>query len=174
MWMEAAVPEALASYLAPGRAVQAQLAAYTGEAFKGNIIAVLPETNRDTRTLRVRMSFANPGHRLRAGMTAQVSLPGSSESALVVPTEAVVRTGQRTVVFVLDADGRYQPVAVEIGREVGDKVVIRKGLAEGQRVVTSGQFLVDSEASLSSVMPRGETMSAPPSSASSPSSPASK
>jgi len=159
MWMEAALPESQASMLAPGRAVEARLAAYPGEVFHGSVNAVLSDINRDTRTLRVRMSFPNPRQRLKAGMTAQVSLPAGGVPELVVPSEAVVRTGQRTLVFVVEADGRYRPVAVELGRELGDKLVVRQGLSEGQRVVSSGQFLVDSEASLAGVLPAGTAAS---------------
>jgi len=159
MWMEAALPESQASMLAPGRAVEARLAAYPGEVFHGSVGAVLPDINRDTRTLRVRMGFANPRQRLKAGMTAQVSLPVGGVPELVVPSEAVVRTGQRTLVFVVEADGRYRPVPVELGREVGDKLIVRQGLSEGQRIVSSGQFLVDSEASLAGVLPAGTAAS---------------
>jgi Cu(I)/Ag(I) efflux system membrane fusion protein len=159
MWMEAALPESQASMLAPGRAVEARLAAYPGEVFHGSVNAVLSDINRDTRTLRVRMSFPNPRQRLKAGMTAQVSLPAGGVPELVVPSEAVVRTGQRTLVFVVEADGRYRPVAVELGRELGDKLVVRQGLSEGQRIVSSGQFLVDSEASLAGVLPAGTAAS---------------
>lgn len=168
MWMEAAVPEAQASLLSPGRAVQARLPAYPGEVFDGSVIALLPEANRETRTLRVRMAFANRANKLKAGMTAQVSLPAGAGMVLAVPSEAVVRTGQRTLVYLVQAEGRYVPVPVELGRDLGDKVEIRSGLAEGQRIVSSGQFLVDSEASLSGVMPRGEAVSAPAPAASKP------
>ena len=162
MWLEAAVPEAQAAALPAGRAVEATLPAYPGEVFRGQVVAVLPEINRESRTLRVRMAFANTKQRLKAGMTAQVRLPGSSESVLVVPAEAVVRTGQRTLVYVVESEaGRYRPVPVELGREVGDKLEVRKGLSEGDRVVTSGQFLIDSEASLSGLLPRGDAASAP-------------
>lgn len=162
MWLEAAVPEAQAAALAAGRAVEASLPAYPGETFRGRVVAVLPEIHRESRTLRVRMAFANTKQRLKAGMTAQVRLPGSSESVLLVPAEAVVRTGQRTLVFVAEAEaGRFRPVPVALGREVGDKVEVRQGLSEGDRVVTSGQFLIDSEASLSGLLPRGDAASAP-------------
>ena len=161
MWMEAAVPETQAAMLAPGRGVQARLPAYPGDVFQGSVIALLPEANRETRTLRVRMAFANRGHKLKAGMTAQVALPGRRDAVLVIPAEAVVRTGRRTLVYLVEAEGRYRPVAVELGRDAGDKVEVRSGLAEGQRVVSSGQFLVDSEASLSGVLPSGEVVAAP-------------
>ena len=152
MWMEAAVPEAQAAWLAAGREVEASLPAWPGERFRGRIVAVLPEMDRGARTLRVRMAFANPRQRLKAGMTAQVSLPGATDSVLLVPAEAVLRTGRRTLVYVAEAQaGRYRAVPVELGREVDDRLEVRSGLAEGDKVVVSGQFLIDSEATLSGV-----------------------
>jgi Cu(I)/Ag(I) efflux system membrane fusion protein len=157
VWLEAAVPEAHAALLAPGRAVGARFAAYPDESFDGKIAAVLPEANRDTRTLRVRMEFPNRAQKLKAGMFAQVAFSGPPETALVVPSEAVIRTGQRALVYVAVADqpGRYTPVEVQLGREVDGKLVVTRGLSEGQQVVASGQFLIDSEASLAGVVGRG-------------------
>jgi Cu(I)/Ag(I) efflux system membrane fusion protein len=76
------------------------------------------------------------------------------ELALAVPTEAVIRTGKRTLVMVALEQGRFEPVAVTLGREVGDQIVITAGLSEGERVVASGQFLIDSEASLKGIKVR--------------------
>lgn len=155
VWLEAAVPEAQAALLQAGRSVQARFAAYPGEVFKGKIAAVLPEANSDTRTLRVRMEFRNPAWRLKAGMYAQVSIAGPAMENLVVPAEAVLRTGKRTLVFVSEQAGRYRPVEIETGREMDGKLEVLKGLQAGQQVVTSGQFLLDSEASLAGVATPG-------------------
>jgi len=156
VWLEAAVPEAQAAVLERGRAVQASFAAYPGQRFTGKVDAVLPEANRDTRTLRVRMVFANPQLKLRPGMFAQVMLDGAREDALVVPSEAVIRTGKRTLVFVAEDGGRYRPVAVELGDAVDGNTVVRSGLNAGQRVVASGQFLIDSEASVSGIVAQAQ------------------
>jgi Cu(I)/Ag(I) efflux system membrane fusion protein len=121
---------------------------------KGRVAAILPEANRETRTLRVRIELPNPAQRLKAGLFAQVSLRGPQRDALVVPAEAVIRTGTRALVYLSEQAGRYRPVEVEIGEQVGDRIVIRSGLAAGQQVVASGQFLVDSEASLQGVLAR--------------------
>ena len=135
--------------------MQARFAALPGEVIHGKVAAVLPEANRDTRTLRLRIELPNPGRRLRAGMFAQVSLGGAQREMLVVPAEAVIRTGRRALVYVAEEAGRYRPVAVEIGEQVDDWIVIRSGLTAGQQVVASGQFLIDSEASLQGVLARG-------------------
>jgi Cu(I)/Ag(I) efflux system membrane fusion protein len=154
VWLEVALPEALAAPIGPGQAVQARFAALPGEVINGKVAAVLSEANRDTRTLRLRIELPNPGQRLRAGMFAQVSLGGAQREMLVVPAEAVIRTGRRALVYVAEESGRYRPVAVEIGEQVDEWIVIRSGLVAGQQVVASGQFLIDSEASLQGVMTR--------------------
>ena len=154
VWLEVALPEAQAALARPGLAVQARFAAFPDEVFAGRIAAILPEASRDTRTLRLRVELPNPRGRLQAGLAAQVRLQGPQVRALVVPTEAVIRTGRRALVYVVDAPGRFRPVEVDVGAEVGDLIVVRSGLQAGQQVVASGQFLVDSEASLQGVFAR--------------------
>ena len=155
LWLEVAVPEVHAALLRPGRPVTARFAAWPGEVFEGRVAVVLPEAARDTRTLRVRIELPNRGGKLTAGMYAQATIAGGDESALVVPSEAVIRTGQRALVYVAgDEPGRYTPVDVAVGREVGDQIVVLRGLSEGQRVVASGQFLIDSEASVTGMVGR--------------------
>ncbi len=157
VWVEAAVPEALASAVAPGQAAEVRLAALDDRPIRGRVAAVLPEANRDSRTLRVRVELPNPGQRLRAGMFAQVALRGAAKSeALVLPAEAVIRTGRRSLVYLVEGEGRYRPVEVELGPEAGGSVVVKSGLEAGQKVVASGQFLIDSEASLLGVAPKGK------------------
>ena len=161
VWLEAALPEAQAAAIQPGQAVEARFAALPGEVVKGRVAAILPEGNRETRTLRVRIELPNPGQRLKAGLFAQVSLRGPQRQELVVPAEAVIRTGKRALVYLSEQPGRYRPVEVEIGEQAGDRIVIRSGLAVGQQVVASGQFLVDSEASLQGVMARAPVSASP-------------
>ncbi len=160
VWLEVALPEALGAAVQPGQVVEARFAALPGALVKGRVAAVLPEANRDTRTLRLRIELPNPGQRLKAGMFAQVSLSGARSDALVLPAEAVIRTGKRALVYVSDAPGRYRPVEVEIGEQVDELIVVRSGLSAGQQVVASAQFLIDSEASLQGVMARSPMASA--------------
>jgi Cu(I)/Ag(I) efflux system membrane fusion protein len=154
VWLEAAVPEVHAAMLVAGRPVEARFAAYPGEVFEGKIAAVLPEADRDTRTLRVRMEFRNPGQRLKAGMFAQVTIAGESKEALMVPIDAIIRTGKRALAFVSEQPGQFTPVEVEVGQEMDGKLTVLSGLEEGQQVAISGQFLIDSEASLSGLTQR--------------------
>jgi Cu(I)/Ag(I) efflux system membrane fusion protein len=110
----------------------------------------------------VRIELPNRGGRLRPGMFATVSFGGSLQPALLVPSEALIRTGKRTLVMLALDKGRYRPAEVQIGRESGDDTEILAGLSEGEKIVASGQFLIDSEASLSGVEARPIGGSAPP------------
>jgi Cu(I)/Ag(I) efflux system membrane fusion protein len=154
VWLNAAVPEVRASAVKVGQTVTAELAAFPAERFIGRIIAVLPTTQADSRTLTVRIELRNPSGRLRPGMFATVHLSGTSDTALLVPSEAVIRTGTRTLVMLAEDKGRYRPAEVKAGREAGGRTEILAGLAPGEKVVASGQFLLDSEASLTGVAAR--------------------
>jgi Cu/Ag efflux protein CusF len=118
------------------------------------VIAILPTTQADSRTLTVRIELPNRDGRLRPGMFASVALGGDAKPALLVPSEAVIRTGRRTLVMLAAGDGRYHPAEVRIGREAGGETEILAGLSPGENVVVSGQFLIDSEASLSGIEAR--------------------
>ncbi len=154
VWLNAAVPETLGGQLRVGRSVEVTLAAFPGERMSGRLTALLPEVTGDSRTLTARVELPNPGGRLRPGMYGQITFGGSSTPALLVPSEAVIRTGQRDLVMLAAEGGRYQPAEVRVGREAGGQTEILAGLSEGERVVASGQFLFDSEANLSGVMAR--------------------
>jgi len=154
VWLNAAIPEAMAGSLRIGRSVDVTLAAFPGERMTGRLIAMLPAVAEDSRTLTARIEMANRGGRLRPGMYGQIVFGGGTEATLLVPSEAVIRTGQRTLVMLALEGGRYQPAEVRVGREAGGQTQILAGLNEGERVVASGQFLLDSEASLSGVEAR--------------------
>ncbi|AWM92322.1 efflux RND transporter periplasmic adaptor subunit [Pseudomonas sp. 31-12] len=157
VWLAVAVPESDSGAITVGQAVEARLPAFPGTTLSGKVSAILPETNPDSRTLRVRVELPNPDGRLRPGLTAQVRLNRSTEqSVLWVPSEAVIRTGRRALVMLAEDAGRYRPVEVQLGQESDGKTAILKGLEEGQKVVTSGQFLLDSEASLKGIVASSE------------------
>jgi Cu(I)/Ag(I) efflux system membrane fusion protein len=157
VWIVAQVPEAQAGLLAPGSRVEARVPAYPDEVFSGRIGAILPEVSATTRTLRARIEVANPSGRLKPGMYANLAFSASGREALLVPTDAVIRTGSRNVVIVAQGDGKFRATEVEVGMETGGNAEIRKGLAAGDRVVVSGQFLIDSEASLTGALARLES-----------------
>lgn len=149
VWVNAEVPENFAAQVRPGNAVEGRTPALPGMVFKGKVGAILPEVNAATRTLKARIELANPSGRLVPGMFVTVNLiPTARQDLLLVPSEAVIQTGKRSVVIVAQADGKFMPVDVEIGVDANGQTEIRKGLEMGQKVVVSGQFLIDSEASL--------------------------
>ena len=162
VWVNAEVPEAQGAWLRPGTAVEARVPSFPGQVFRGRVSAILPEVNAATRTLRARVELANPGGRLKPGMFATlVFAQGTGTKALLVPSEAVIRTGERSVVILAESEGKFRPREVELGFESGGKSEIRKGLSEGDKVVVSGQFLIDSEASLRASGTRMEGAEAP-------------
>ena len=155
VWANAEVPESQAALLRPGAKVQARSPAAPGATFDGKVQAILPEVNMTTRTLKARLELANPGGRLVPGMFVQMQfMDMRAEKALLIPTEAVIQTGKRTVVMLAEDNGRFRPVDVEIGIETGGQTEVKRGLQAGQRVVVSSQFLIDSEASLKGVESR--------------------
>jgi Cu(I)/Ag(I) efflux system membrane fusion protein len=162
VWANAEVPESQAALVRPGTRVEAHSPAIPDATFTGRVQALLPEVNAATRTIKARIELANPGGRLSPGMFINVAFTDpTTRETLLVPSEAVITTGRRTVVMVAEDNGKYRPVDVEIGTESGGQTEIKKGLQPGQQVVVSGQFLLDSEASLSGLQARMDT-SPPP------------
>lgn len=153
VWVVAEVPEAALGQVQVGQAVAIGFAAYPGETRAGRIDYIFPTLDPQARTARVRVSLANPGGRLKIGMFAKLDIAGTATGALVVPTEAVISTGARDVV-IAQRNGGFIPVEVELGREVGERTEVRRGLNLDDVVVVSGQFLIDSEASLAGLIER--------------------
>ncbi|MDE2626626.1 MAG: efflux RND transporter periplasmic adaptor subunit [Burkholderiales bacterium] len=161
VWANAQVPESQSALLRPGARVQATSPSLPGTTFSGTVQAILPDVNTATRTLTARMELANPGHRLLPGMFVQMQLTDTradtrAARTLLVPSEAVIQTGRRAVVMLADDHGGFRPVDVQTGLESGGRTEILHGLQAGQKVVASGQFLIDSEASLRGVEARME------------------
>lgn len=162
VWLVVSLAQADAGIARAGGRVAARVPAYPGETFAGRIESVLPAADAATRTVQVRIALPNPQGRLRPGMTAEAELAETGAGdALFVPAEAVIRTGRRTVVIVAVEGGRFAPTEIEVGRRSGDRIEVRSGLSEGQRVVASGQFLIDSESSLTGALEQLEANSAP-------------
>lgn len=163
VWANAEVPESQAALLRPGAKVRAKSPAAPGETFDGKVQALLPEVNASTRTLKARMELSNPGERLVPGMFVQMQfMDMRAEKTLLIPTEAVIQTGRRTVVMLAEEDGRFRPMDVEAGIESSGQTEIKRGVQAGQRVVVSSQFLIDSEASLRGIEARLNSVPATP------------
>ena len=153
VWLIAEVPEAQAAWVKTGNPVEAQVPALPGESFEGKVDYLYPELTQATRTLKVRVVINNPGEHLRPGMFATAHLRGSTqESVLTVPTEAVIKTGTRSIVIVADDATHFRPAVIRVGAEHGGRSEILEGIQLGQTVVASGQFLIDSEANLRSAI----------------------
>jgi membrane fusion protein, copper/silver efflux system len=162
VWLEIAVPEAQLAGLQVGQTVEAQLPALPGITLAAHVSAILPQTDADSRTLTVRLEFPNPRGLLHPGLSARVTLRRPVQSAVLsVPTEAVIRTGKHALVLVAEEAGRYRPALVTLGAEDGERTAILSGLTAGQRVIASGQFLIDSEASLTGILGQAEALQAP-------------
>jgi len=148
VWVIAEVPEAQARVIAPGLAVKV-LPTGTTEPIAGKVDAVLPDVNPATRTIKVRIILPNKDGRLLPGMFATVRFDsGQDKEALLIPLESVIRTGQRTIVMVDAGSAGYVATDIQTGQESGGVVEVLSGLKAGQKIVVSGQFLIDSEASL--------------------------
>ncbi len=152
VWLEAAVPEAFAGLVGVGTHVTVNMAD-SQTPIEGRVMGIVPMLQDASRSLRVRIELPNRDGKLYPGMSARVGLKSESQAtALAIPTEAVIRTGKRALVMVASGQGHFIPVEVSLGREIGEQTVIASGLDEGQQVVASGQFLIDSEASLRGLM----------------------
>ncbi|MBL8483741.1 MAG: efflux RND transporter periplasmic adaptor subunit [Rhodocyclaceae bacterium] len=155
VWVNAQVPESQAGQLAPGAAVTASVPAFPGQRYTGRVIALLPQVTEATRSLVARVEVDNAGWRLKPGMYASLELgmaPG--RPVLQVPSEAVIHRDRQSLVLLALGEGRFKPVPVTTGSEADGMTEIRAGLAAGQEVVSSAQFLIDSEASLKAAVAR--------------------
>ena len=165
VWAVAEIPEMQGVHLDRGAKVKAVVQVDATLAFDGTLDEILPQVNPGTRTLQARFEVDNRAGRLTPGMLLRLQVAGPTRSRLVVPAEALVRTGTRTLVIVRRRDGAFEPREVRLGADLGDRVEVSSGLEDGDAVVASGQFLIDSEASLRSVTARleGAPASAAPS-----------
>ncbi|PTU31535.1 efflux RND transporter periplasmic adaptor subunit [Stenotrophobium rhamnosiphilum] len=156
VWIVVEVPESISASLSIGQVVEARVSALPGEALKGKVDYVYPSLDAQARTVRARMIFDNPKLMLKPGMYADVALAGNSaqKDGLSVPSEAVIRTGERNVVILALGQGKFRPAVVQVGEERNGSSEILSGIEEGETVVVSGQFLIDSEASLRGTLAR--------------------
>jgi Cu(I)/Ag(I) efflux system membrane fusion protein len=152
VWVEAQLREEDAGRVAIGATAILQLTSYPGRPFAGRVTFIDPMLGEQARTVKARITVPNSDGRLKPGMYATVILNSSTQSALTVPRSAVVQTGERAIVFVDLGNGRLNAQTVRLGRTGGDYVEVLSGLTSGQRVVTSAQFLIDSESNLGEVM----------------------
>jgi RND family efflux transporter MFP subunit len=151
-WVYANVSQTDVGRLKPGNAAKVTVDAYPGRRFSGRIDQILPQVDPMTRTVRVRFVFNNPGVVLKPGMYVNVTIGVPLGRQLVVPASAVLQAGTRQVAFIDHGEGYLEPRVIEVGPRVDDRVAVLKGLRLGERVVSSANFLVDSEAQLQAAM----------------------
>ncbi len=150
VWVIADIYEFEAADIKMGQPATVTINSYPGRTFSGKITNILPQVDNATRTLKVRIELANKDFALKPDMYADVVLSISYGRSLVVPQEAVMDSGSEKLIYVSLNDGYFEPRKVQLGARVDDKFIVLAGLKEGERVVTSGNFLVDSESKLKS------------------------
>jgi Cu(I)/Ag(I) efflux system membrane fusion protein/cobalt-zinc-cadmium efflux system membrane fusion protein len=148
VWVNAQVFQPDIGKIKPGDTAQITVDAYPGKTFNGRIDQILPQVDPSTRTVRVRLIIPNPQLKLKPGMYVNVSLKVSMGRQLVVPATAVLQSGTNQVVFVNRGDGNLEPRQVVTGARVGDDFIVTKGLKPNESVVTTANFLIDSESQL--------------------------
>ena len=148
VWVYAQIFQDDVGRLKPGDPARITVDSYSGRVFQGRIESILPQVDMATRTVRVRLDIANPEVRLKPGMFVNADFEANLGRQLVVPASAVLNSGTRQLAFIDEGGGRLTPKEVVVGRRVGDDVIVLKGLTAHQRVVTSANFLIDSESQL--------------------------
>lgn len=149
VWVMADIFEHELAWVTEGAHAMMSVDSLPGKTFHGAVDYIYPFLNPETRTARARLVFDNPELFLKPDSFANVSIEGRErKNALVVPAEAVIRTGTRNTVFVVKGEGRFEPRAVQLGVVSDDRIEVASGLEAGEEVVTSGQFLLDSESRL--------------------------
>jgi RND family efflux transporter MFP subunit len=148
VWVLAQVFQSDAGKIKPGDIATVTVDAYPGRVFNGRVEYILPQLDMNTRTLPVRLVFPNPGLKLRPGMYTNVRVRLPLGRQLVVPASAAFHSGTRNLVFVYKGEGNIEPREVEFGPQIGDQIVVSKGVKAEEQIVTSANFLIDSEAQL--------------------------
>jgi len=155
VWLLAEIYETQADWVKLGQSAEVSLAFLPGRTWKGKVEYIYPSLDPKTRTLKARLRFANLDEALKPNMYANVKIYGGpKEDVIVIPVEALIRTGRESRVVIALGEGRFASRTVTAGIESGDWVEILAGIEPGEEVVTSGQFLIDSEASLKASMTR--------------------
>ncbi len=149
IWVYADIYEYELPWVKENDPVEMQLAGVPGKVFKGHVAYIYPYAEAKTRTIKVRLVFENSELLLKPEMFAEVTIYASKQlDAVVIPSEAIIRSGTRAQVFVVRGYGKFEPRLIELGLSSNGKVAVLKGLKEGEEVVTSAQFLIDSESKL--------------------------
>lgn len=148
VWVNAQVFQTDVGRIKRGDLAEVTVDSYPGKIFKGRVDVILPQVDMNTRTVRVRLVLPNPGLQLKPGMFVNVGLKSRTGRALTLPASAVFHSGTRTLVFLNRGEGNLEPREIELGPRVGEDYVVVKGVKQGDSIVTSANFLIDSESQL--------------------------
>jgi RND family efflux transporter MFP subunit len=148
VWVNAQIFQTDLGRIKAGDAATVTVDAYPGKTFKGRVDFILPQVDMNTRTVRARLVFPNPGLLLKPGMFVNVVFAAPAGKKLTIPASSVFHSGTHNLVFVNRGEGNFEPREVELGPRVGDDYVVLKGIKPGESLVTSANFLIDSEAQL--------------------------
>src|SRR6266699_1275541 len=152
VWVQAQVFQNDLERIKVGAPATLTVNTYAGRTFTGRVDFIYPQVDMDTRTAKVRVVFSKPGLQLKPGMFVNVSLKVPMGSQLVIPASGVLQSGTRAIAFVERSDGYLEPREVQLGSRVGDDFVVLKGLHVGEQIVTSANFLIDSESQLQAAL----------------------
>ncbi len=148
VWINAEIYEYEVPFVQMGQPATVAFASYPGEQFHGRVSYIYPYLNKEARTVKVRLDLPNPDIRIKPDMYGDVLINVNRGSKVAIPEQAVLDSGTRTLVFVVRGEGLFEPRTVKLGPKIGSYYEVREGVAEGDRVVTSGNFLIDSESKL--------------------------
>ncbi|MDX2266178.1 MAG: efflux RND transporter periplasmic adaptor subunit [Hyphomicrobiales bacterium] len=154
VWVMAEVAERDLSAIRVGQRARVNLKAFPGEPFEGKVALILPHINMASRTAMLRIELPNPDTRIKLGLYADVSIDAeaSDEPVFAIPASAIIDNGDRRVVFVSKGEGRFEPREVKLGANGGGMVEVREGLADGDEIVVTGNFLIDAESNLKAAL----------------------
>ncbi len=152
IWANAEVYQYEVPYVHPGQSAEMELSYFPGKTYRGRIDYVYPTVDPQTRTVKVRLEFPNPDFELKPDMFADVHLKIDYGDQLVIPESAILDSGERLIVFIAHDGGYFEPREIKAGSRVGESVIVLAGLRAGEIIVTSGNFLIDSESRLTSGM----------------------
>lgn len=152
VWVYVDIFEYEAPFVHVGQAAQMQLSYFPGKTWRGRVTYVYPTLDPTTRTIKVRLEFPNPGYELKPNMYANVQLRVDYGLQTLVPSQAVLNSGTRQVVFLAKPDGYFEPRDIKIGEQFDGQTVVLAGLKPGEKIVKSGNFLIDSESRLGAAM----------------------
>jgi len=152
VWVYADIYEYELAPVGVGQEATVTLNAYPGEAFRGKVVYIYPYVEAQTRTARVRVELPNPGWKLKPGMFSSVEIRTERGEGLVVPGSAILDSGNRQIAFVDRGEGRFEPREVKLGGRAGEDFEVLQGLSEGERVITSAGFLIDSESQIKAAL----------------------